>query len=64
MTHLFSVFSQCGCHREALDAFEKASCWQQVFVASSLLGHTVPERMELARRVGSKVHLDTGIKMS
>ena len=45
------VFSQCGCHQDALEAFEKAGCWEQVFVAASLLHYTEPQKIEAGRRI-------------
>lgn len=49
------VFFQCGNHQEAFHAFEKAGCWQQAFIASSLLKHTSAETMEAGRRIASKL---------
>jgi hypothetical protein len=49
-----SVFYQCGCYQEALDAFEKASCWEMVFVCSSELRQSIADRMQTARRVAGE----------
>ena len=51
---MFPVFSQCGCHKEAFGAFEKAGCWQQAFVAAAILQYSRAEKMEAARRMASK----------
>ena len=50
-----SVFSQCGYHKDALEAFEKVGCWEQVFVAASLLHYTEPQKMEAGRRIAREM---------
>ena len=48
------VLAQCGCLQEALAAYEKASCWQQVFALSAQLKHSTADRVALARRVAGE----------
>ena len=48
------VFSQCGCYEEAFVAFEKANCWELVFVCSAKLQHSPAQRMAAARRIAGE----------
>lgn len=48
------MFLQSGCYEEAFVAFEKANCWELVFVCSAKLQHSTAQRMEAARRIAGE----------